>query len=1549
MKRGRRLEERILAILLAVLMLVSMTDLGEIINVQAATGEFSTNGIKTDEQGKMTYEPAIKNSEGYYEIGNAGQLAWFANYVNTTDQTANGKLTKNIDLADVCHAKGNDYATEVSWIPIGLYASEHRYKGTFKGENHTISNLYINDSTATYQGLFGYIHTGGSVENVTLENVNITAKQYVGTIAGKNNSNDGGPATIKNCIVESGFVKGDTSLTGAEASGTVVGGIVGQAMGPVTSCRNNGVTVTGGSCVGGISGWNFHSKTNSYKTQITYCYNGGQVTGSNHTGAITGYIHDCSISECCLANNCFYLKGTASKAIGTDKSSIYNNNELRCKSLTSAEVAGTTLPHCLKWGIKYSDSYYHYHYMKGYNVIHDYLGKTTSVYVPSSIAGSPVSYIESNAFYGSNPGDIYLPDTIETIEDSAFTGKLTVHVSVTQNLSNVTSSLTEKYSVRNEECKIKLTPADGYKLPSSIRILHYKDELTEGTDKDYTYDSTTGEIVVKADKMDIGIAINASAKQVRNVVKFVNYKTNKEVATAMADSNNTITVPRDTIEKAGYSYSYYESYHEDENGNAEGTNFDIGEDDKVVLTETENSGTIKYVYVVETPKTTAVKYYNGTTELKDLDSKIYPKNYSYGDTVTFPAWSEDGYSFLGWYTNPEFTGNRVDSISGTSQPYKETMTLYARTCKHEFINGFCDKCKSYEAPAKNDRGYYEIDNAGKLYWFAALVNGELNGEKQTRYPKGVLTKDITINQNVIVDGKLAEDTSGFREWTPIGKSLGSDFAGAFNGNGHTIRGLYFNDSKASYVGLFGIEKTDSSYANNTVIVENVNIEDSYLKGKSFVGGILGSFESPTGSYVRNCSFNGIIEGEHRIGGIVGSLSSSGAKVYYCENKGKVEGISDSATDNYGVGGIVGNSSSGSVYYCYNKGEVSGQGNTYIGGISGYGGSVYYSCSIGRVNGTNAGGIIGYLGSALYIKNSYYQKTGTEGLYATSANDSKIINCAEKTTDQFASGEVTYLLNGASSTQPLYWYQNLGDANVDTVPVLNDWTHGVVNNVGTQDAPKYSNLWTDEIKAKQGESVTKEYNGTNIELSGEDFNHKGKGAVSKVDYYQYDVLNDRYIATGSYSSSGGAVTSGGAPKYAGTYYVKVTVDSDDTYIKTTSDYIKYEITKKTPTKEDLSYTAPSNLTYDGSGKVAAVNVAEGKKGMGTIVVTYKKLGELKYTESPTNAGTYDVYATITTSGNNYTSCSEIKVGQFEIVKADNLVSAKIESVFEGESLVPSSTATYGKAEYSYYTKSGDNYTKLKAAPTEAGTYYLQAWVAESDNYKRGTSSYVEFKIKKDTTICTNHKWSEWKVTKPATYDANGIETRTCSVCKKTETRAIPKLKKITVTSRFKITLSTSTYTYSGGRKTPSVVVKNPQGVTLKKGTNYDVTYAGDRKNVGKYSVKVTFKGSYTGSRTLYFTINPKKTSIKSLSKGKKSFKAKWSKISTQITGYQLRYSTSSKLKGSKTTTIKGYKKTSITVKKLKAKKKYYVQIRTYKKVGSKTYYSAWSKTKKVKTK
>ena len=173
-------------------------------------------------------------------------------------------------------------------------------------------------------------------------------------------------------------------------------------------------------------------------------------------------------------------------------------------------------------------------------------------------------------------------------------------------------------------------------------------------------------------------------------------------------------------------------------------------------------------------------------------------------------------------------------------------------------------------------------------------------------------------------------------------------------------------------------------------------------------------------------------------------------------------------------------------------------------------------------------------------------------------------------------------------------------------------------------------------------------------------------------------------------------------------------------------------------------------------------------------------------------------------------------------------------------------------------------------------------------------------------------------------------------------------KKTAVKASQVSLSKVKYTYTGKSVKPAVKAV-VGGKKLKAGTDYKVSYSGN-KNVGKAKAVVTFKGKYTGKITKSFVINPKGTSLKSVKRAKKAFKATWKKQNKQTTGYQIQYSTKKGF-GSKvkTVTISKNKVTSKTIKSLKKNQKYYVRVRTYKKAGNSKFYSGWSKTKSVKTK
>ena len=148
--------------------------------------------------------------------------------------------------------------------------------------------------------------------------------------------------------------------------------------------------------------------------------------------------------------------------------------------------------------------------------------------------------------------------------------------------------------------------------------------------------------------------------------------------------------------------------------------------------------------------------------------------------------------------------------------------------------------------------------------------------------------------------------------------------------------------------------------------------------------------------------------------------------------------------------------------------------------------------------------------------------------------------------------------------------------------------------------------------------------------------------------------------------------------------------------------------------------------------------------------------------------------------------------------------------------------------------------------------------------------------------------------------------------------------------------------------------------LTTGKEFSVSYVNKKTGqeqtsfptkIGDYEIVLRGIAPYYGERISEYTLQivPKGTSIAKLKKGKKSFTVKWKKQKSQTRGYEIQYSLKKNFKGKKTVKIKKNKITSKKIGKLKKKKTYYVRVRTFGKANGKTYYSAWSKVKKVKTK
>lgn len=237
----------------------------------------------------MSLKPAGSGSaEDPYLIANADQLRWFAAQVNDNSKsTICAQLTDDIDLESK------------EWTPIGKNYS-YAYKGTFDGQKHTVSGLYISGSASQNCGLFGYVEKG----------------------------------TVKDLTVQ-----GTITLTGSGSSSYGAGGIVGQLSGMEGSVRNcrSDVAITGGQNVGGIVGYVSSGYSTATKS-ITGCVNTGRITSnSNNAGGIVGYISGQVTVDSC------YNRGTVAGGgwrAGGITAYLYSSNAVIKNRYTTGDVTG---------------------------------------------------------------------------------------------------------------------------------------------------------------------------------------------------------------------------------------------------------------------------------------------------------------------------------------------------------------------------------------------------------------------------------------------------------------------------------------------------------------------------------------------------------------------------------------------------------------------------------------------------------------------------------------------------------------------------------------------------------------------------------------------------------------------------------------------------------------------------------------------------------------------------------------------------------------------------------------------------------------------------------------------------------------------------------------------------------------------------------------------------------------------------------------------------------------------------------------------------------
>lgn len=203
----------------------------------------------------------------------------------------------------------------------------------------------------------------------------------------------------------------------------------------------------------------------------------------------------------------------------------------------------------------------------------------------------------------------------------------------------------------------------------------------------------------------------------------------------------------------------------------------------------------------------------------------------------------------------------------------------------------------------------------------------------------------------------------------------------------------------------------------------------------------------------------------------------------------------------------------------------------------------------------------------------------------------------------------------------------------------------------------------------------------------------------------------------------------------------------------------------------------------------------------------------------------------------------------------------------------------------------------------------------------------------------------KIVTPATFTANGKIEYKCGVCKtvdKTRTEVIPLIEKCY--------LSYTRCNYTGAARCPTLYLYDSEGNRLVKNTDYSCVIQSGRVKVGTYTISVTLKGKYSGSKVLTFDIVPQKPEITSLSSTSNSLTVNFKRIDEQCSGYQIAYGTKDANGNIVYKTVKKANSyTSYKATGLKSKTTYYVKMRSYKIVGEKYYYTSYISPQTIKTK
>lgn len=904
-----------------------------------------------------------------YELGNAVELAYFAKLVNEGNPFNEKyiQLTKNIALnaQDVPTADGEP----TLWTPIGTYVSRKDNKpfsGTFDGNGHTITGLYINNATQ-YQGLFGNISTGGVVKNLVVAGrVIATGQNNVGGIVARLSG-----GTVQNC----GFY-------GAVTAGTSnAGGVVGQ--GSATNCwycrTDDGASVLG--VYGSWSGINCYTNVNKSVSGTTVCTE-AQFKDGTVADLLNPYAYENGlplwkvgssylIIDTTLKYDALVKLATGVKSsvvdgkvkIGNDLTQILRNSGETLTltaadgtgdvyytvknpqgdgvTITEADLAPTSTPYT----VKAED-------VDEQGIITLYFG--TKDELMADLAESGWYYNQTSKSYTIKTSEeLHFLATLVNDKHIDFSGKtITLYADI--DLSGIKDwapiGKDADHPFRgtfngNNKVIFGLTVAGNYANAGLFGV------VDGGTIKNVTVKD--GKVTSAAAGANVGGIVgwlrSGGVYSCACTAEVSGSGQNAVIGGLVGKNDSTTAVGR------GYCYGmedlkpvgvgmYTNCYYMAKSSTYDKKDTD---DDTGARTQDEfDLGRVAYE-LGWGYDTTAQK------KLPVLSSYVYAEEL----TLTKPANLQDGVDVTIGNDSDKRTLTGTDgkqyfyAASGADVP----LTIKGIPAGQQIVflpyapvstdDGLALRVKSsaeytyslVEADISwyensKDTKTYAFKNAKELVGLSLLVNGELG-----KY-ESFAGWELSLEQNIALTNI---------QWAPIGVS--NSFDGTFNGNNHTITGLNVDAAKG-YAGLFGWLKGT---------VQNLQVQGSAKASGSVscIGGIVGYNDGGT---VQNCLSEVNVNAESAsasAGGVVGNSTSAGV-VNLCWNEGSVTGGT--------TGGIVG-SGSGTVTNCANFGDVTGGTSYSVGGIAGSG-TVANSYNLGSVTGAanKAYGI-----SSGMVVNSYY--------------------------------------------------------------------------------------------------------------------------------------------------------------------------------------------------------------------------------------------------------------------------------------------------------------------------------------------------------------------------------------------------------------------------------------------------------------------------------------------------------------------------------------------------------------------------------------------------